>query len=1120
MEPRKGRSMSTIRLFAVSVACLLLCSVASAQVSTGTLVGTITDATGAFTPGAKVTAVDTATGISNSAVAASSGFYTLPNLQPGTYTLTVAAAGFSEEVENNVDLQVGAQREINFTLRVGAVSEKVVVTTASAAIDLVSSTNMPVVNERTIVELPLNGRDWTQLANLQPGVASVRTQPAVAVTNQRANRGVGSQLTVGGARPQQNNYRVDGISINDYSNGGPGGVIGSNLGVDAIQEFSVVTSNATADYGKTAGGIINAVTRAGGNKLHGSVYEFLRNSALDTRNEFDPAKIPEFRRNQFGASAGGPILRDRTFAFFDYEGLRQYQGISVTSNVPNADARSGLLCNPAANGVSCPSKSQIVVSPAVTPYLAFYPLPNTGVLDSPTSDIGTFAFGTPQISHENFYTTRVDHQISAKDSLTGTYFYDRGDLESPDPFNVRITGNLARRTLATVGESHVFSATLLNSVKFGYSRVVSIAPTTLAAVNLAASNTSLGFVPGLPVGLINIGGVSNFQGGLRATGEFDFHLNSYQVYDDVYLSRGKHSLKIGFAFERLQNNQLGTANPNGQFVFSSLNTFLTDVPTSFNSPLAQGTSPRDLRQFVYGAYIADNYRVAKNLTLNLGFRYEPVSVPTETAGRLAALPSVSANPATSLHLGSPYFNNSSLKNFAPRLGFAWDPFGGGLTSVRGAYGIYDTQPLNYLYEGLSIFTAPFLELGNIATLAPGDFPHNAFSKENAAGPVGLRYAYPDQNPKRGYVQQYSLSVQQQLPADFTLQVGYAGSRGIHIPYRVDDINTTQPIRDAIGYGFYGPNCAVASACAASFALNNPKLNPFAGQISAVFMSGYSHYNSLQTSLNKRFSHSTQLGISYTWAKSIDDGSSSTFGDTFANSISSLPTWAPDRRRGISDFLIAHNIVVNGLYELPKVADRMLVAPLLNGWQLGSIFQFSTGEPFTPLISGDPLNLKSADTFDFPDRLSGAGCGGNPIQRFTSLNRQYVDTACFAFPAVDPATGYTHLGNARRNSIIAPSLTDLDASLVKNTRFKALREDMNLQFRAELFNILNHPNYGPPPKAGTQLFSGSCVRATVAGVPNVCTNSAGPALSPATAGVLVGPTATTSRQAQFALKFIF
>jgi hypothetical protein len=1083
--------ITKLRFCVLAIVLFLSTSNVFAQVSTGTISGNVKDASGAMAVGATVTITNTSTGIVTRSVTSDTGFYSVPNLQTGPYTVSITAVGFSEEVEQGIRLNVGAEQEINFTLKVGAVTEKVVVTTVPANIDVVTSTTMPVVDERTIRALPLNGRDWTQLANLQPGVAAVRTQPAVAVTNQRANRGIGNQLTVGGARPQQNNYRVDGISINDYSNGGPGGVIGSNLGVDAIQEFSVVTSNASADYGKSAGGIINAVTRGGTNQFHGSAYEFLRNSALDARNEFDaPGQIAEFRRNQFGASAGGPILKGRTFVFGDYEGLRQFQGANASSIVPSAAARGGSLCV-ASGSNPCASHKQVTVNSAVAPYLTFYPLPSTD--PGPNSDTGSFLFNDPFTSHENYFTIRADHRISDKDSLTGTYFYDNGNLTSPDPFNVRITGNIAKRQLATIGESHVFNANLLNSIKFGYSRVVSDAPTTLAAINPAAGDVSLGFVPTLPVGLINIGGIANFQGGLHATGEFIFHLNSYQVYDDVYFTRGKHALKMGFAFERLQNNQLGTSNPNGQYIFSSLQTFLTNSPTSFNAPLATGVSPRDLRQSVFGGYIEDNYRLFSNLTLNLGVRYEPVTVPTETANRLANLRSLTDS---SPHLGNPYFQNASLKNIAPRVGFAWDPLGKGMTSIHAGYGIYDAQQLNYLYEGLSIFTAPYLELGNNAAPGVGSFPKGGYPSLSAAN---LRYAYAPNTSSRSYVQQYSMNVQQQLPYDFVLQVGYAGSRGTHLPYRVDDVNTVQPIVSNGSYLFYGPNGTASPSAAA---LNAAKLNPNIGQISAVFMTGYSHYNSLQTSLTKSFTHHTQFQLSYTWSKSMDDGSSSTFGDTFANSVSSLPLWAPNRRRGISDFNVPRNLVLNYLIELPNVRKDVPVAPLLlNGWQWGGIFQTSVGEPFTPLISGDPLNLHSNDVFAFPDRLTGTGCAGNPVKSVTPFNRQYVNVNCFAFPAFDPVTGLTHLGTAGRNSILGPGLTDLDTSLVKNTRFPKISESFNVQFRAELFNVVNQVNYATPPKAGTQLFNGS--GATLA-----------------TGGVLVGPTASSSRQAQFALKVLF
>ena len=344
-----------------------------------------------------------------------------------------------------------------------------------------------------------------------------------------------------------------------------------------------------------------------------------------------------------------------------------------------------------------------------------------------------------------------------------------------------------------------------------------------------------------------------------------------------------------------------------------------------------------------------------------------------------------------------------------------------------------------------------------------------------------------------------MNVQQQLPYDLVLQVGYAGSRGTHLPYRVDDVNTVQPIVSNGSYLFYGPNGTASPSAAA---LKAAMLNPNIGQISAVFMTGYSHYNSLQTSLTKSFTHHTQFQISYTWSKSMDDGSSSTFGDTFANSVSSLPLWAPNRRRGISDFNVPQNLVINYIIELPNIRKDVPVAStLLNGWQWAGIFQTIAGEPFTPLISGDPLNLHSNDVFAFPDRLTGTGCSGNPVKSVTPFNRQYVNTSCFVFPAFDPVTGLTHLGNAGRNSILGPRLTDFDTSLIKNTRIPKISETFNLQFRAELFNIFNHVNYATPPKAGTQLFNGS-----------------GAGL--ATGGVLVGPTASSSRQTQFALKVVF
>ncbi|HYL11488.1 MAG TPA: TonB-dependent receptor [Terriglobales bacterium] len=1043
---------------------LILCSIAprwlAAQLSTGMVEGNVTDRSGAVVADATITARNQATQIARTTTSNEVGLYVLPNLQAGTYQVSVAAKGFAEQVASNVVVSVGAKQEVSFSLAVGNVSEKVEVTDAVSPVELAAATIRPVVDSTTIVNLPLNGRDWTQLANLEPGVAAVRTQSAVAVSNQRANRGVGNQATISGSRPQGNNYRVDGISINDYSNGGPGGVLGANLGVDAIQEFSVVTGNATADYGKTSGGVINAVTRAGSNEFHGDAYEFLRNSALDARNEFDlPGKIAPFRRNQFGASIGGPLIKNHTFFFGDYEGLRQYQSTNVASNVPTQAARSGQLV-----------AGTVTVDPKVVPYFTFYPLPNGPV----SGDTGQFLFNDPTTTNENYFTVRIDHTLDKDDSLSGTYFFDRGTLQSPDPFDVKLLANFDRRQMASISETHIFSTSVLNSVRFGYSRVVSIAPTTVSAINPAAADISLGFAPGLPVGLINIGGVSNFQGGLGAVGTFAFHYNSYQFYDDVSMTHGKHFLQFGFAFERLQNNQLGTANPNGQFIFSNLRTFLLNEPTSFNAPISSAITPRDLRQSVFGAYFNDDWHILPNLTLNIGLRYEPVSVPTETANRIANLPTLTS-PAPPL--GSPYFQNPSRKNFAPRVGFSWDPFKKGITAVRGAYGIYDALPLNYLFEGLSIFGAPFFQQGNVTGLAAGTFPTTAYGLLTSNR---LRYSYNQSNPARSYVQQWSLNFQQQIPGNTVVQLGYFGSHGVHLPYRVDDVNTVQPISSSNGeYLFPTPRGS------------GILLNPNIGQISALFWTGYSNYNALQVKVNRTMTRRLQASLAYTWAKSIDDGSSSTFGDTFANSVSSLPLFAPDRRRGVSDFDVPQNFVVNVLYQLPKFQST--TAWLISGWQLGGIFQASSGLPFTPLVSGDPLGLKSADTFDFPDRLQTSVCSGNAVNPQNRFH--YIKTECFVFP--NPGT---RLGDSGRNSLFGPGLQDLDFSLVKNNPVRAISETFNVQFRAEFFNILNRVNYATPLKASTQLFS-----------------QAGAAI--ASAGTLT-QTATSSRQMQFALKVIF
>src|SRR6266566_4670282 len=448
---------------------LMLPLAVDAQVSGGSIAGRVTDSNGAVLPGAQVAIRNTTTGVTTQLVANDEGAYRASNLLPGDYEITASAANFTSFLQKGVVLTVGADLTIDLKLTAGAVTASILVSDEAPTVDTTTPTISAVVTERTIVELPLNGRDWTTLATLQPGISSIRTQYASGGTSSRGNRGFGDELSITGHRPQENNYRIDGVSINDYTNGAPGSAGGVNLGADAIKEFSVLASNYTAEYGRTSGGVINAVTRSGSNSLHGSGYEFLSNDALDARNFFD-GKKPPLRRNQFGGSAGGPIIKNKTFFFADYEGIRRSQGVTSTVNVPSPAARSGVLCsNPAGAPANSPCTTHtVVVDSKIVPFLRFWQLPNGPLRGN--GDTGSFSTPLSQIFTEDFFTTRIDHRISSKDSLFGTYMFDNGSFSVPDVLNNAIFPNRTRRQMIAIEETHTFSQNLINSFRLGYNR--------------------------------------------------------------------------------------------------------------------------------------------------------------------------------------------------------------------------------------------------------------------------------------------------------------------------------------------------------------------------------------------------------------------------------------------------------------------------------------------------------------------------------------------------------------------------------------------------------------------------------------------------------------------------
>jgi Carboxypeptidase regulatory-like domain/TonB-dependent Receptor Plug Domain/TonB dependent receptor len=1030
-----------------------------AQVSGGTIQGTVTDTSDAVIPGARISVTNTGTAITRTVVTNEAGFYTVPNLLPGNYRVTAAAPRFSTAVRSGLTLAVAAEIVVNLQLRIDAIDEVTEVSADVPGVDSATSSLSATVNGREVRDLPLNARDWTQLATLQPGVVALRLQTPLNVFLDRANRGLGTQLAIGGNRPQQNNYRIDGVSINDYSNGAPGSALGQDLGVDAIQEFSVITGNAPADYGRSSGGVINAITCSGANRFHGSAFEFLRNSVLDARNFFDGPAVPPLRRNQFGAAAGGPIRKDRTFFFATYEGQRQSLSATQLAVVPAPAARTGHL-----------AAGTVVVDPHVKPYLDLYPLPSGPI----QGDTGTFTSVTRQLFQDNFLVTRADHKFSDVDSLHGTYMLDDSKLTAPDLLETIVAASLTRRQLATMEETHIFTPSLVNILRVGVSRVSADAGKSAGTIVPQANDPAFGFVPGRPVGAIQTSGLSTYAGGTGAAGEVNYHFTSYQAYNDSFWTKGIHSLRFGGAFERIHDNELGRSVPNGVFAFGSLRNFLTGTPTSFSAALSTSVAPRAIRQTILGAYVQDEIHLKPNLTVNLGARYEPATVPVEANGKLTNLRDLSAAQP---RLGSPYFLNPTLRNVAPRVGFSWDPFHAGATAVRGGFGFYDVLPLTYEFNVVSYLSAPFFQRGNIANPPPGSFPSAAFS---LLGPNQIRYSYVEYQPHRNYVMQWNFNIQRQLARSLTATLGYAGTRGVHQPFRAEDANIVLPSSTPQGYVWPTPSGS------------GTRLNSSLGQINGLFWKGSSVYHALQSHITGKMSRGLELGASYTWSKSLDTSSATVISDAFLNSVAALPWFDPRLTRGLSDFDLRHLLAANVMWRIPGPAAASGFAGwLITGWQLGAIYQASTGLPFTARIGGDPLGLKSAITFAFPDRLADPGCDSlvNPGNA-----TQYIRTGCFAFP-----NPITRLGNSGRNVLIGPGLSNLDLSLFKNNPVKRISEAFNLQFRAEIFNALNHTNFAPPVTTNT-LFNSDASRVSNAG--------------------LLTSTTTTSRQLQFALKVIW
>lgn len=981
------------------------------------------------------------------------GSYRANNLSPGTYVVSVSAPGFAQA--HATVMITGAQSIADFRLVVEQTKE------AGQTQPGTSSDNQPsdAINSKTIGELPLNGRSSSDVAALEPGVFKARTQ-----AQGDGRYGYGTQMVIFGGRPRQNNSRLDGVSVNDYANGPLGNAVGIALGVDALEQLSVLTSNDQAQYGRSSGGYISSSTHAGSSRFHGSVFEYLRNDALDAANYFDRQK-PPFRRNQFGASAGGPIRRDDTFFFADYEGIRQSQGVTNVSAVPSAAARAGTL-----------STGVIAVDPEVLRFLAaFYPLPNAGLLGA--GDTGIYISSGQKVTPGNHFTTRIDHPFSSADSLWGTYMFDSGNVMGPDKLGNKLAGYDSRQQLFTFNETHTFSPRLLHSFRFGIYRMVANSGQTALENNPLAGDSSFGAVPGHDVPRIDVTGLTSLDGGLDATSVTHFHWTSIQAYDDIAISRGAHSFTFGVSLERMRDNIIATTDPAGRFGFNSLSDFLTNRPFSLGVTMPGPLPERGFRQTVAGAYFQDEWRWRPRLIWTLGLRYEMATVPSEVHGQVSVLRNLTdAQPL----LGVPLFANPTVRNFEPRVGFAWDPRGDAKTIVSSGFGIFDVLPLPYVIQFGEIYAAPFLRTTSATKLPAGSFPTEAFAI-TAASSSFSRQDYIEPNPHRNYVMQWNFTIQRELPLGLSMKLGYVGSRGVHHILRLKDADIVLPALTPQGYLWPSP------------AESGTRLNPNVGRINGTFWEGDSFYDALVLQLKEKVGRSFQITGSYTWGKSIDTGSSSIEGDEYSNAVSS-PLWFDTRlNRGLSDFNVAQELKVIYSWEIrgPKGPNEVMTRAL-SGWQVGGIFEASTALPFTPGIGGDPLGVNSSDpSVDVPNVITGSGCE-SPINRGDPIH--YIKTQCFALP-----NPITLRGNLGRNTLIGPGLVNLDFSVFKNNYIRSISDVFNAQFRAEFFNIMNRPNFNAP-LTNRFLF-----------------DSRGKAVG--SAG-LIDSTQTPSRQIQFALKFIW
>jgi outer membrane receptor protein involved in Fe transport len=1018
----------------LSRALLLVCvmfTIAAFAQTTGSIQGNVTDSSGAAIAGARVVVKNAATGIERQVQTNASGDYEVAALPLGIYTVEVQSEKFATQVAKDVRLEVGRNSVQNFNMNVASSGEVITVEANAATIDTTTITVGQTIDRKTVQEIPLNGRHFVDLALLIPGTV---TPPQNGFLTAPL-RGQGSfAFNTAGNREDTVNFMVNGINLNDMVQN----QITFQPSINTVSEFKVDNSTYSAEYGRNSGAIVNIATRSGANGYHGEVFEFVRNHDLDARNFFNtrfltnpitgvqtPNPQATFKRNSFGANFGGPIYKDKTFFFLSYEGLRQRQGIPLNATV-----------------LSDAQRAQVVAGGNATSnqLLSLIPTANSG-----NAFVGS-ALAPVNIDQG---TADISHNFSSNLRLHGYYALQEDLRQEPTLQGDTLPGfgdtRQSRRQIATVNLDQTLNSNMVNEVRVGFNRIHIVFapnalqnPATFGIVDGINANAGLPFIT-IGQTQIALGGPNGFpQGRGDTTGVLSDTLN--------YL-RGRHSLKFGGEFRRMTNNNFNSDT--GTLGFSSIAQFIAGTPSSFT--LSPGNNPSRIAVNNLGFFVQDSWKTTKQLTLELGLRYDWNATPTEAQNRF-----VNFLPATDslVQVDTPYKQNN--KNFQPRLGFAYDVFGSGKTVVRGAYAILTDQPITGLVTGLT--NNP--PLGNPLTFGGGGTTTYATLIADAKG-NGLAPIVVDPNFDNSYIESYNFNIQQQLTNNWTVMTGYFGSAGRHLRTR---INENQLVNGARPFAHLSASSPILPGAAV-------------GNISDNVSNGNSSYNALWITSNLRAFHGLQFNTSYTFSKSLDYTSQNGQGVVIQNSLN------PAGDKGLSDFDARNRFVVNFIYDLPFKGNR-----LVDGWQIGSIISDQSGNPVNILANGNGIGGFTGLATLRPDLTGPIQMSNNtPLSNGSGNVQYFANSVCDPFLAAKtgqpcaPGATFTvpdvpggtiptyHLGNFGRNVIIGPGFNNVDMSLVKHTK---INERFSSELRFEAFDLLNHANFGQPGRvaqAGSTSF---------------------------------------------------